>query len=127
MKKTILILANNDVGLFSFRKELIKRLIDNNYTVYISLPYGERIPLLIDMGCIYIEINVNRRGINPFSDIKLFINYINIIRNVNPSIILTYTIKPNIYGSLAAKFMGVPYINNITGLGSSFIKESLLS
>ena len=68
--KKILILANNDVGLYKFRKELIQELL-KKYEVYISLPYGEFIPELIKMGCHFIDTPVDRRGMNPFHDFKL--------------------------------------------------------
>lgn len=114
----ILILANNDVGLYKFRKELIKELVINN-DVYISLPYGDLVPELEKMGCKYIDTMINRRGTNPLTDLKLLITYIKLVKNCKPDIILTYTIKPNIYGGIASRINGVPYIANITGLGSA--------
>lgn len=116
--KNILILANNDIGLYKFRKELIEELV-KEYKVFISLPNGEFIPDLIALGCEYIETPIRRRGTNPFTDIKLFIKYIKTIKKTKPSVVLTYTIKPNIYGGLACTLTNTPYISNITGLGSS--------
>ena len=116
--KNILILANNDIGLYKFRKELIEELV-KEYKVYISLPYGEFIPDLISLGCEYIETPISRRGTNPITDFKLFLKYIKSIKKVKPFVVLTYTIKPNIYGGLACTLTNIPYISNITGLGSS--------
>src|SRR5690625_4315080 len=115
--KKVLILANNDMGLYKFRKELIIRLLEE-YEVYISLPYGEFIPDLTQLGCVFINTSVDRRGANPLTDLKLLLKYKRIMKKVNPDIVLTYTIKPNIYGGLACRMAGVPYITNITGLGS---------
>ena len=117
MMKKILILANNDVGLYKFRKELIEELL-KNHEVYISLPYGSFVDELCNMGCKFIDTKIERRGKNPFSDIKLYKTYKKIIKEVNPNVILTYTIKPNIYGSLASKGK-VKVLSNITGLGSA--------
>ncbi|NBJ70845.1 MULTISPECIES: glycosyltransferase family 4 protein [Clostridia] len=114
----ILILANNDVGLYKFRKELIKELVINN-DVYISLPYGDLVPELKKMGCKYIDTTINRRGTNPLTDLKLLITYIKLVKKCKPDIILTYTIKPNIYGGIASRINGVSYVANITGLGSA--------
>ena len=122
----ILILANNDVGLYNFRKELIEKLIDLKYKVYISLPNGDRIKDLISLGCEYIETYVDRRGTNPIKDFKLLLKYKKIIKDIKPDIILTYTIKPNIYGGIACKSRKVPYICNITGLGTATENAGLL-
>lgn len=121
----ILILANNDVGLYKFRKELIEELVTNN-DVYISLPYGDLIPELEKLGCKYINTTINRRGTNPLTDLKLLIIYIKLVKKYKPDIILTYTIKPNIYGGLASRVNRVPYIVNITGLGSAVENSGLL-
>jgi len=118
----ILILANNDVGLYKFRKELIERLLEVN-EVHLALPYGDYVPNLIDMGCHFIDSPVNRRGTNPFSDFKLLLKYRRVINNIKPDIVLTYTIKPNIYGGLACRISAIPYIVNITGLGTAVEKN----
>lgn len=122
----ILILANNDIGLYKFRKEFIQELIKYKNQVYISLPNGEMISLLVNMGCRYIETKIDRRGINPVIDLKLFFHYIKIIKKNKPDMVITYTVKPNIYGGLASRFCKVSYALNITGLGSAFQGQNLL-
>ncbi|MBX4160210.1 glycosyltransferase family 4 protein [Priestia megaterium] len=121
----ILILANNDVGLYRFRRELIEQLV-KDYEVYISLPYGDLVPNLEDLGCKFINTDISRRGTNPLTDLKLFMTYKNIIKNIRPDVVLTYTIKPNVYGGLASRISSVPYITNITGLGTAVENESIL-
>ncbi|KAA2398109.1 MULTISPECIES: glycosyltransferase family 4 protein [Bacillus] len=123
--KKVLILANNDVGLYKFRKELIKNLV-KDYEVYVSLPNGKYIPYLKELGCKFIETSISRRGTNPITDLKLLMSYKRIIGEVKPDVVLTYTIKPNIYGGLACKALGIPYISNITGLGSAVENGGLL-
>ncbi len=125
-EKKILILANNDVGLYKFRKELIQVLIEQGNKVYISLPYGKLVDSLINMGCEFIDTHIDRRGINPIEDLKLLINYKKIIKAVNPDLVITYTVKPNIYGGIACRIKKTKYISNITGLGTAFQKEGLL-
>lgn len=115
----ILILANNDIGLYNFRKELIEKLIDLKNDVYISLPFGERVDDLINLGCKYIKTEVDRRGKNPIKDFKLLKKYSRIVKNIKPDIVLTYTIKPNIYGGMICRLKRIPYICNITGLGTA--------
>jgi len=125
-KKKILFLVNHDLVIYNFRRELVERLLSDGYEVFISSPYGERIDILIDMGCKYIECSIERHGINPFKDFKLIRYYKKIIKEIKPNVVLTYTIKPNIYGGIAAKSLNIPYIANITGLGTAVEKEGLL-
>jgi len=122
----ILILANFGMGLYKFRKELIAELLKRNYFVFISCPKDEYTNKLEVQGCHIINTKVDRRGTNPVSDFKLLLAYLKIIRKVKPDVVLTYTIKPNIYGSFACQIMKIPYINNITGLGSGYYKNSIL-
>lgn len=121
----ILILANRDGGLYHFRKELIKELV-KKYEVYIALPKGNYITQLQGEGCTFIETPVNRHGTNPFTDLKLLLQYRNIITNVKPTVVLTYTIKPNIYGGIACRLTKTPYLVNVTGLGSAVENAGLL-
>jgi galacturonosyltransferase len=116
----ILILTNLDGGLYKFRKELVQELLVQGNEVVIALPYGELVDKLIEMGCTFIETPLSRRGTNPFEDLKLILQYRSIIKRVKPDKVLTYTIKPNIYGGIACRFMKVPYFCNITGLGTAF-------
>ncbi|WHY00419.1 glycosyltransferase family 4 protein [Neobacillus sp. DY30] len=115
----ILILANFGMGLYNFRKELIEELINNNNEVYISLPNDEYVPKLKSLGCKFIDTPVSRRGTNPITDFKLLMNYKRIISSIKPNVVLTYTIKPNVYGGLACRMSNVTCIANITGLGTA--------
>lgn len=121
----VMILANNDVGLYQFRKELIEELL-KKYEVVISLPYGDFIKPLEDIGCKFINTSVDRRGINPIKDLKLFFTYWRILKQENPDLVITYTIKPNVYGGCVCRFMKIPYAVNITGLGTAFENGGML-
>ena len=121
----ILILANYDVGLYQFRKELIEKLLLGN-EVYISLPYGDLIEPLKQMGCVFLETPVDRRGMNPVRDVGLFFTYCKILKKLQPDLVITYTIKPNVYGGFAARLLKIPYAVNITGLGTAFQSNGLL-
>ncbi|MEG1620100.1 MAG: glycosyltransferase family 4 protein [Eubacterium sp.] len=117
--KKIAILANNDGGLYNFRKELIEKILKETFDVTLMLPKGKRINELISMGCHFIEIDVDRRGTNPITDYKLMKEYQKILKEIQPNIVLTYTIKPTIYGGIACQKFNMPYIANITGLGTA--------
>lgn len=132
----VLILANNDIGLYKFRKELIEELIHpGSYIngrngkpcrVYISLPYGDFIPELKKIGCHFINTPVDRRGVNPITDFRLLMRYRTILKRVKPDIVFGYTIKPNIYGGIACAEKNIPYVCNITGLGTAVENKGLL-
>lgn len=117
--KRILVLANNDVGLYRFRKDLLAALLRAGHEVYISLPDGVFISELVQLGCHFLDTPIDRRGMNPLHDSKLFHQYRAILKEVKPDLVLTYTIKPNIYGGLACRMAHIPYAVNITGLGSA--------
>lgn len=121
----ILILANFDVGLYQFRKELIQELLKSN-EVYISLPYGKLVEPLEQMGCHFMDTPLERRGMNPMKDGKLFFTYLKLFKSVKPELVITYTIKPNVYGGFAARIARIPYAVNITGLGTAFQKNGML-
>ncbi|MYL47152.1 glycosyltransferase [Virgibacillus halodenitrificans] len=127
MKKgKVLFLVNHDVVIYNFRRELVERLLAEGFEVYISSPYGERIDDLIKMGCRYLDVDLNRHGMNIIQELGLLRYYKKITSNIKPDVVLTYTIKPNIYGGLACKSLGVPYIANITGLGSSVVNGGVM-
>lgn len=121
----ILILANNDIGLYKFRKELIEELLKDNQ-VFISLPNGEFVKELIDLGCEFINTNISRRGTNPITDLKLMFEYKKILNRVKPDVVLSYTIKPNVYGGMMCRLTKTPYIANITGLGTAVENSGVL-
>lgn len=123
--KKILILANNASGLYDFRNELLVSLL-NEYEVHVSLPDESDKPEISKEGCIVHHTDIDRRGVNPFTDYKLIKAYRKLIKEVKPSVVLTYTIKPNIYGNMCCRKLEVPYMANITGLGTAFENKGLL-
>lgn len=126
MKLKVLISANSAWNLYNFRGTIISELNRAGYEVVaVALPdqYVER---LEGIGCRFVGLKIDGGGLNPSNDIKLFKRYLNIISAELPCVFLGYTIKPNVYGSLAAKILGVPVINNISGLGSIFLRGGWL-
>ena len=125
MKKA-LILANSSSGLYDFRNELLMGLMDEGFEVVISLPDDMKVKELKSEGCRVIHTEINRRGVNPVQDMALFGAYKRLLKSEKPDIVLTYTIKPNIYGGFACRVLKVPYISTITGLGSTFERGGVL-
>lgn len=121
MKGNILVLTNFIAGLHSFRKEVMKAIVDDGYQLYISVPDTDdsRIEYFKSIGCRIIKTDFNRRGMNPIDDLKLMLKYRSIIKELNPKAVLSYTIKPNVYGGIACRLTGTPLIANVTGLGDA--------
>lgn len=122
----ILIIANSPVGLYKFRKELLKLLSEKN-CVYVAAPYSEFAEELKQCGFNFINTDINRRGLNPLTDFKLILKYYYIFSKIRPDKVITYTIKPNIYGGIVCNLKNVDLYANITGLGTAFQNNGWLS
>ncbi len=122
-------MSNSIDGLFSFRKEVILAILTNGHDIYISVPKGneEKEEYFVNKGCRIIHQDIDRRGTSPLQDFKLLRGYNKLIKKIKPSLILTYTIKPNVYGGLAARLNKIPQLANITGLGSSINNKGITS
>lgn len=116
---TILVLTNNFGGLYNFRGEVIQAIINKGYRIVISAPNHEKAHLFEEMGCELIYTQFKRKGTNPLSDFGQMLRYRKLIKKVKPDAVLSYTIKPNLYGGMACQLCGVPQIANITGLGTA--------
>lgn len=124
--KKVIIIANSCSGLYDFRKELIRGLKGKGYIIVALIPFDNTVDNFRKFDIKLIDIPVDRRGTNVVSDLNLFFSYIKIIKREKPDLVITYTIKPNIYGGMAARVLKIPYVANITGLGSTFQKEGIL-
>lgn len=123
----ILVLSNYANGLYLFRRELIDKFRQDGHEVFISVPPDENCDKLRGIGWNLYETQLSRHGMNPLKDLKLYKAYKKLIRQLHADVVLTYTIKPNIYGSMAARACRVPYICNITGLGKAIENGGLIS
>lgn len=123
-KASIILGVNSSWNVINFRMPLIKSLKAAGYRVIIASPKDGWEHEIISSGFEHVPLNVDSQGVNPFADLCLFFRYLVIFAKFRPGYFLGYTIKPNIYGSIAASVFGVSVINNIAGLGSVFISES---
>lgn len=123
----VLILVNHDVVIYNFRLELVEKLLQQENEVYISSPYGERIEPLKELGCHYIETKLSRHSTSIKQDFLLIRFYIQLIQKIKPDVVLTYTIKPNVYGGIACQFTKTSYVSNVTGLGTAVENGGLMS
>ncbi|MEQ8360888.1 MAG: glycosyltransferase family 4 protein [Cytophagales bacterium] len=121
--KKILISINTSWNIYNFRRNLIMNFLDHGMKVFACAPKDEFSHKLISLGIEFHDIKISQKGTNAFDDFNLLLSYKKIIKDIRPDICLFYTIKPNIYGSLAAQSENVPFINNISGLGTVFLRN----
>lgn len=123
--KTILVLSNHPTWTYKLRGELLQALVEEGYRVIVVVGYGHEVVRLKEMGCEHVDIPYNRRSVNPLKEVKLFLAYKKLIHRVKPDAVLTYTIKPNLYGAYLCRKNKIPCLINITGLGSALERPGI--
>ena len=124
MPKKVVILSNEHRWTYNLRRETVAELLKSGYGVTLILPYGEKIELFKEMGCDFIDLPMfERRGTNPLKELRLICQYHKLLKREKPDVVLTYTIKPNLYGGIACSLLKIPYISNITGFGTAIEKN----
>lgn len=123
----ILFVANTAWSIYNFRFGLISSLISKGYRICILAPQDDASMRLEKMGCEVYDLPMSAKGINPIEDLVLIVRMLKLYKTVNPDFIFHYTIKPNIYGSIAARILSLPSIAVTTGLGYTFIKDNWVS
>lgn len=122
--KKILVITNHSYMLWRFRRELIQELMKESEMI-ISTPFVGHEEDFAAMGCRMIETPVDRRGMNPATDFQLYKNYVKILKTEQPDLVITYSIKPNVYAGYACRRLHIPYCVNVQGLGTAFQKAGL--
>ena len=119
----IIFSSNIAWSIFNFRLKLLKSLQDDGHEIFTIAFKDEYSEKLIDEGFHFTAINLNNNGTNPLKDLKSIYSYYRIYKKIRPDVICHNAIKPNIYGTIAAGILGIPVVNNISGLGTLFIKK----
>jgi len=124
----VAVVINTSWNIWNFRRGLVRALKAAGHEVLAIAPpdaYSAR--LESELGCRYVPILMENKGTNPIKDAQLTRRFLTIYKRERPDVVLHFTIKPNIYGTLAAKMAGVASINNVSGLGTVFLIENLVS
>lgn len=116
----IVIIANDSNGLYLFRRQLISALIEQGHEVIALTPFDTDVDNLQALGATLVETPIDRRGTNPIRDYSLMNLYKKELKRIKPDLVITYTIKPNVYGGIVCRQLKIPYAANITGLGTAF-------
>lgn len=127
MNKTVVLSANATWNILNFRAGLIRRLQEAGWGVVAVAPADGAAERLAELGVRHVPIAMDNMGSSPRRDLRLAFDYWRILRRERPAAFLGWTIKPNVYGSLAAHALGIPVVNNVSGLGTAFIRRTLLT
>jgi glycosyltransferase involved in cell wall biosynthesis len=123
----VAIVLNTSWNIYNFRMSFIRALQAMGHEIHAIAPQDDYTHHLIEAGCIHHQVKMDSRGANPIKDSALIFELWSIYKKIRPDIVLHYTIKPNVYGTLAATLLGIPVINNVCGLGTVFLKKNLVS
>ncbi|MBA3512352.1 MAG: glycosyltransferase family 4 protein [Sphingomonas sp.] len=123
----MLISANSCWNIVNFRAGLVRALRDREYRIVVAAPDDEYRPNLDTLGVAFVPVPINSSGLSMVEDLRLVARYLQVFRQLRPFAFLGFTVKPNIYGSLAARAVGAKVINNVSGLGTAFIKRGPLT
>lgn len=123
---TVGVVANSAWNVFNFRRNLIVSFLKKGYEVIVFAPDSQKYKQkLEEIGCLFQSIELENKGTDPVSDAKFIFSLVRLYRSNKVDIALHFTVKPNIYGSIASKILGVPCINNVTGLGTVFLHHNV--
>ncbi len=126
-KKTVAIVINTSWNVYNFRLNLLKALQNEGYNIVVIAPRDEYSQLFEKEGFVYHHLHLDNDSTNTTKELRLFFHLLKLYREIDPDVILHYTIKPNIYGNLAAAFLKKSTISNISGLGTVFLNNHLSS
>jgi glycosyltransferase involved in cell wall biosynthesis len=124
---TVLLSVNTAWNAWNFRAGLLDAIMRQGYRAVVAAPADRYAERLVQAGCEFIDLPMDSNGTHPGRDLRLLLRYLALLRAEAPVAYLGYTIKPNVYGSIAAQLLGVPVINNIAGLGAAFIDNSMVT
>jgi len=126
-KKRIVICANASWNLVNFRRPIIRALIDDGFELVAVSPPDNHVDELRALGCDWRSMPMENMGTSPVADAMLFLRMVKLLRELKPVAYLGYTIKPNVYGVLAARLLGIPAFPNVSGLGTAFIRRNWIT
>jgi glycosyltransferase involved in cell wall biosynthesis len=122
----VVISANNCRNIVHFRGALLNALRDAGYRTAALAPLDDHADELRNRGVEVLEVPIIRSGLNPLEELRLLFAYVRLLRRLRPAACFGFTIKPNIFCGLAARLCGVPFVANVTGLGTAFLARGIL-
>lgn len=123
----IAIVLNTSWNIYNFRMSFVRELLAQGHEVHTIAPNDDFTHLLKEAGCVHHPVKMDSRGANLIKDSALIFELLFIYKRVKPNVVLHYTIKPNVYGTIAAAILRIPTVNNVCGLGTVFLKKNMVS
>ena len=123
----VIFFVNTSWNIYNFRAGLIRALQKAGYEVHALAPEDDFSVQLTAMGCVYHPVKIKNTGSNPFLELDLIRRIYKLFSDIKPQVILHYTVKPNIYGTMVAKWLGIPSISTVSGLGTVFLTSGKTS
>ena len=120
----IMIVTNHAQMLWKFRRELVDALLERA-EVTLCMPFDGYEKKFEALGCRCIEVDVDRRGMNPYVDSRLYAKYRSVLQEERPDFAILYSIKPNVYAGYACRRLEIPFYAHVQGLGSAFYRKGL--
>lgn len=122
----ISLIANDTTFIYNLRTEILQKLVKEGHQVTVLCQFRSHADDLEKIGCKLYDIPIGRRSTNPLADLRLLKKFLEVLREIKPDIVFTNNIKPNVYAGIACRILGIPYIPNITGLGTAVENPSKL-
>lgn len=122
----LIVTANSAWNIINFRKPIIESFLQQGYKVSVIAPPDHAVKKITDMGCDYYSIKMNRSGMNPINELLFFLTLKKFFKEIKPDCVLSFTIKNNIFGAFAARSLSIPFIPNVSGLGTAFMSNNLI-
>lgn len=122
----ILLTVNSSWNAAHFRRSLISKLLGDGHRITVLAPESASLSALVSLGCRFVPLDMDIRGLSPLRDLSLMLRFARHFKRERPDAVLSYTIKNNIFGAIAARQAGVPFIPNVTGLGTAFLSSGML-
>ena len=114
----IALIANDTTFIYNLRREVLEKLVEEGHQVTVLCQFRSHREALEQIGCQIYDIPIGRRSTNPLADIRLLYNFFQVLKKINPDVVFTNNIKPNVYAGIACRMLGIKYVPNITGLGT---------
>lgn len=122
----ILITVNAAWNVWNFRRPLAQALLTDGHRITVLVPPDDSVGQLRALGCRWLPLEMNPQRLNPIEGLRLVHDFQQAFRAERPDIVLSYTIKNNLFGAMVAKSLGIPFLPNVTGLGTAFLSGGLL-
>lgn len=122
----VLFTINTSWNVWHFRRPVVETLLESGHQVSVLAPPDETVQQLTKLGCSCFSLPMNAKGLNPLDELRLLQTYRRMLQQIQPDIVLSYTIKNNVFGALAAKSLRLPFIPNVSGLGTGFLSGGVL-